>query len=73
MKVGVKKVKKVTRPELKKLNPGIKGESVPKFVIFGHFLQNCSSKVSNFCMMVEGNGAHYLRMVPYLGKILIWD
>ena len=26
-----------------------------------------------FCMMVEGNRGHHLSVMPYLGKILIWD
>ena len=26
-----------------------------------------------FCMMVEGNKAHHISVVPYVGKILIWD
>ena len=49
---------------------GLRGLSI-KTGFFGHFIQNQSLKVSDFCMMIEGSGRHHLGMISYLGKILI--
>ena len=52
---------------------GLRGIKCQKFGFWGFFSKTCHQKFQTFCMMVEGNRAHYLSMVPYLGKILIWD
>ena len=38
---------------------------------FWAFYQNPLLKVSNFCMMVEGNREHHLSMMSQLGEIVI--
>ena len=60
--IKVNRVKKVTQPEFwKTFNPGIKGAWVSKLRI-GFLI---------FCMMIKGNGALHLIMMPFLAGILI--
>ena len=52
---------------------GSRGLKCNKFGFLDIFSETARSKFLIFCMMVEGNKAHLLSMVPYLGKIFIWD
>ena len=68
MKLGVDKVKKVTRPEFSKknLNPIIKGDEVSKVGVLHDF-------VLIFCMTIESNMAPHLSVLPYLYRYIVHD
>ena len=52
---------------------GLRWIKCQKFGFLGIFLETGHLMFLIFCMMVEGNRGHHLRVVLYLGKILIWD
>ena len=61
-------------PYLEKiLTWGLRGIKYQKLGFFDIFSKSCQLKFLILIMMVEGNRGHHLSVMPYLGKILIWD
>ena len=52
---------------------GSRGLKCNKFGFLDIFSETARSKFLIFCMMVEGNKAHHLSVMPFLGKILTQD
>ena len=51
----------------------LRGIKCKKFGLLDIFLDTDHKVFLICCMMIEGNKAHHLTMMPHLGKILIRD